>query len=663
MQLTRRASTEPGQSLPPRVLLTELTRWALAAVAGFGLVCLVTAMLGFFRPIVVIVLSIAATVVTARLLPRSSSEPGTVPAQIALGLVIMASLTLGVTTPHEHILATRDSGNYVATATWIANRGGVQMDVGSPVFDGLPVTYESLGFPAGSQPTRLQPQFMHTFPGLMALVSSIGGLGWAYVVAPVLTAVGLLCLFALARRFLTPWWAVLAVTLTAASMPFVYFGRAPFSESLAFVLIVGGLWTATEALEQRSMSIATGAGLLLGGVTLARIDGIVVLLGLVVCRTLVLLTPTPTERESETQGLVDRMIAAALAPFALALADLLLFSRQYLVDHGSLIAAVLATTFGLFIVGRFAPSASDWFLSHRRAIGTVVSSGVGAYLLYAWLVRPYVESPTRSDIYGIEGLQAAAGVPVEPLRSYAELSVHWLTWYLGVPLVALAIAGLVIFMRRLVVTDVRWAGPFTCVVSVLTLLYVYRPSINPDHIWAMRRFVPLVIPGLAVLGVAMAGEVARRVGRWATPVSVVLASMLMVPVLVPTVEAGLNPEFGGASADVSEVCRTLGPDAAVLFVGDSADTRLDALGPLLRGACAVPVALWADSSLEPAMLDAFREQAAGNDTTPWLLGISGATDQEIALFDESYPYLEISLFERPTDWQTLPIRIVATRLQ
>jgi hypothetical protein len=63
------------------------------------------------------------------------------------------------------------------------------------------------------------------------------------------------------------------------------------------------------------------------------------------------------------------------------------------------------------------------------------------------------------------------------------------------------------------------------------------------------------------------------------------------------------------------------------------------------------------------MLDAFREQAAGNDTTPWLLGISGATDQEIALFDESYPYLEISLFERPTDWQTLPIRIVATRLQ
>jgi hypothetical protein len=41
-------------------------------VAGFGLVCLVTAMLGFFRPIVVIVLSIAATVVTARLLPRRS---------------------------------------------------------------------------------------------------------------------------------------------------------------------------------------------------------------------------------------------------------------------------------------------------------------------------------------------------------------------------------------------------------------------------------------------------------------------------------------------------------------------------------------------------------------------------------------------------------------
>ena len=37
------------------------------------------------------------------------------------------------------------------------------------------------------------------------------------------------------------------------------------------------------------------------------------------------------------------------------------------------------------------------------------------------------------------------------------------------------------------------------------LIYLWRPSITPDHIWVMRRFVPLVLPAfLAMAGLAVA---------------------------------------------------------------------------------------------------------------------------------------------------------------
>lgn len=217
-----------------------------------------------------------------RYLPLTPPDRISPQASLALFTIVMAVVGLGVSSAHEHILATRDSGSYIATAGWLTESHSLHMEVSHPLFDGVPVAYESVGFPQGPRNDILHPQFMHMFPSLLAIAGSLGELSWMYFVNPAIAAIGLLCLFALSRRLLSTWWAIAVVGLVAASMPFLYFSRAPFSEPLALALTVAGLWVATESIHQRLLTLATGAGLLLGAVSLARIDGVVVLLGLIV---------------------------------------------------------------------------------------------------------------------------------------------------------------------------------------------------------------------------------------------------------------------------------------------------------------------------------------------------------------------------------------------
>lgn len=643
--------------------LDSTTRWSLAVLLGAGLSSLGLAMAGRMTPW----LALPATAATSILLVRWLPSPRGGPSRItALGALIVVGVVagFGIAAPHEHILTTRDSGTYVATAAWLINHGGLRMDVTDPTFDDVTVIYESVGFPARDADGFLQPQFLHMFPSLLSLAGGLGfGSSLMYWISPISIAIGLLSFFALARGLLAAWPALGAMALLAVTMPFVYFSRAPFTESLAFALLFGGLWVLREALEQVSPRLAVGAGLLFGGLILTRIDGVVILLGLVAYRTILQLRGGgPVTGKVGSVRLLDKAIGVGIVFFIISILDLYLFSLQYLVDHGAFVAAVVAVVLILLVLGRLGDRLTDVFVTHGNAIANSVSGAIGLFLAYAWLARPDLEAPTRPDSYGLEGLQQAAGVEIEPLRSYAELSVHWLSWYLGIPLVALGLIGMVILVRRVLLDRDAPDGPFVGVMVVSTVLYVYRPSINPDHIWAMRRFVPLVVPALILVAVGVSARLVSRSGRWATPAAVTLAAMLVLPVVITTANVGLGTELDGAAGDVVEACETLGVDAALVFVGEASQIRHDALGPLIRGSCDIPVAVEdPDSPLDAADIERMATAASAIGRSIWIVGGSDETGTTVNLFDASFEYLELTLFEAPSDWLPLNLRLRAAR--
>lgn len=651
--------------------LGHLTRWSLATLLGFGGSALLLAMIGLMTPWLALPLGLIGSYLVGRWIPSQISGSVSDRTAIALLIVVSSVAIVGISAPHEHILATRDSGTYVATAAWIAETGGLRMEVRDPVFDGSPVRYESLGFQAGASESSLMPQFLHIFPSMLALIGSFGSTPNAmYWLNPVIAGIGLLALFAFARAMMSQILALFATILVAASLPFLYFSRAPFTEALAFAFVFGGLWIASLAVRDSSLRLATGAGLLFGGLMLTRIDGVVVLLGLVAYRTLQQLGASANPRSAGAPDngvsagqvrVMDRMIAVAVVMFAVAMIDGAVFSLQYLVDHGMLISLVLGAVLLLTVTGRLAPHLSETFQRHRTAIANMSAGLIALFFVYSWGIRPLVETPERSDTYGITGLQEAAGVAIDPLRSYAELSVHWLIWYLGIPLVALGLAGLIFYVRRMLLGQEFLAGHFTSVSAVLTLLYLYRPSINPDHIWAMRRFVPLVLPALVVMAVALIARTIPRLGRWARPTGLVLGLTLAVPVLITTGHAGLDAEFEGAGTNLLMACDSLGPNSAVIFVGEGTATRSNALAPALRGFCGVGVAAEdAQSPLSPAEIERLAVQAASDGRRLWVVGDSaGAPTTSVTLMDDRYQFLELTLFEAPREWWSLDIRLSA----
>src|SRR5665811_805231 len=104
----------------------------------------------------------------------------------------------------------------------------------------------------------------------------------------------------------------------------------------------------------------------------------------------------------------------------------------------------------------------------------------------------------------VESFQRAEGFPIDPTRTYAEHTVTWLSYYLTWPILALATLGLAIIVWRTFTSQpvaVVFLGAFT----VPTLVYLLRPAIVPDQLWAIRRFEPITLPGLAI---------AAGVGAW-----------------------------------------------------------------------------------------------------------------------------------------------------
>jgi hypothetical protein len=124
-----------------------------------------------------------------------------------------------------------------------------------------------------------------------------------------------------------------------------------------------------------------------------------------------------------------------------------------------------------------------------------------------------------------------------------------------------------------------------------TAIYLWRPSITPNHIWAMRRYLPAVLPGiiaLAVVAIAwiLGGRAVRALptlGRGV--VAALAAAVLVLPPVAATWPVRNVQERRGYLLALDRTCELVGDDAAVLLFAGGAWTQS------VRSWCGVPAAL------------------------------------------------------------------------
>jgi hypothetical protein len=257
------------------------------------------------------------------------------------------------------------------------------------------------------------------------------------------------------------------------------------------------------------------------------------------------------------------------------------------------------------LLHRVAAATAGW-LPAAGAAAVLVLAAVGASRPLWHVGR--LRDPEPAQPGYIEFLQRAGGQALDGTRSYAEQTIAWLSWYWGPVTVALGVLGVAAGVYRLLRRgELRLVAPLAVFLPA-ALLYLTVPA-TPDQVNAIRRFLPVVIPGMLLAAAVMLGLLARR-SRAALAVAAVLAvAMVLFPASVSarvfTVRDGV-PQL----AEIRNLCADLPADAALLATGGLATTHQQTARSFCDG---VPVAGMANELVTTANLRRVAATVADHD--------------------------------------------------
>ena len=573
------------------------------------------------------------------------------------------------------VIVTRQPGALFQVGYWIAGHGSLPIPQSLTDFGGAHpgLTFASTGLAASHG--GLVPQFALG----LAIVSAgswwIHAMTTAALISPVLGALAVLVFGGLAGRLAGPQWAPPAAVVLAVTLPEQYTSRSAFAEPLAQLLLLGGLCLVADSLTIRPdrawsprypsypgwlrwpgwLSPSTAAaglgGLALGLGALASPS---VLPALIPVIPFVGLLAAARRPQALPLGLgilagTGYAIAATWVTAPAALAD-----PGFPVRQASLIATgVAAATLAAVAVvawprarsraARLIPGLLRWRLPE-------VAAGLVAVALIAFLIRPSVQTAHWDPGAGIAGyvgaLQKLLGLPVQPTRSYAEDSLYWVIWYIGVPALLLAGFGMALLVRRCVRALLAWAdadgtarawGLPLLIFAWTTVAVLWDPHTTPDQPWASRVLVPLVLPGFILCAVWVAAWLDRRAReRGAGLVAVSLAAAcfvlaMVVPTAVTTFGITLSQSGTGHSGPaatglgvtrtgagqtdaVQDLCGAMSARMSVVILDRVAASEFT---QVIRGMCGVPAGVMAGDS--QAQVQAVIRGIAGAGREPVLL--------------------------------------------
>jgi hypothetical protein len=441
------------------------------------------------------------------------------PTLVLIVVLLAASASAGFFSA-EHLMTDRDPGVYLGTARWLADEGTLLVSGTVGGFSGIEhATAASPSFFDTRGDDTIDPQFLHLLPVWGAVAHWVGGDQALLRINAVVIALALAAVWLFSATVMRPWFAVLATVSVAVMLPTIHFARDLYTEPMAMLFVFAGLAFIGLARRAEQPGLSFIAGLAVGGVAMVRIDGWLVIAAVLAY----VLAVWWRAAEAESRATIDRFVHWALlgmfASGTVAMFDAAVRSRPYFIMRGSQVTTMfglllLVVVLGVIGLSRPTPVRRliDCFADYRRALAWVIPIVVVVTAGLLFFVRPMIQEVHRptADPH-IESLQEYEGIPIDGTRTYNERTVQWLSWYVGLAGLALGVIGLA-WMWRLGILDSGELWPFLLVATMTTAVYVIRPSVAPDQLWAMRRFLPVVLPALAI-GAAFATQWAlERIG-------------------------------------------------------------------------------------------------------------------------------------------------------
>jgi hypothetical protein len=594
-------------------------------------------------------------------------------------LLVLVCSTLLLAHPAEYTVGGGDAGVYVNWGVDIARTGSllprdpITAELPPEQLDGFlrrqPPNAETdyLRFPgfylSETDQGLLIPQFFPLQSIWMAIAYAIAGIDGVLLMTPLWGVLGVLAFYLFARCFL-PWpMAILAAVLLAVNPLQVYFSRYPTAEALTQYLMWTALWSFTCYISRTSLRPLWGltAALSLGMVALARIDALPVIA--LPAAWALYLTLFGKWRRSELWFWGVYGIVSGYALF-----HALWFAYPYMYNtYSSIIPLLLRAGLPLIVAGflllgivllaqvllrKQQPRSFSWEGISRNAQFAGVALVV-LLALYAYFVRPILGNSTIMNYW-----YAQTQVP----QSNHENLVRF-GWYFTPLGIALATAGACVAILR-----GRWRllWPWVLVGGIFTLLYFYNILNNPIQIYAMRRYVPVVLPTFVLAAVFFLTWLWNQQRH--PRVMRTLASLLLFAWLAGLFNSGRlilpQVEYAGVTDQIEALAAQF-PDNALLLFVDPAPVGLGVvLGTPLHFLYDRPSYDLQEEFLTEATLLAQISQWQENGYALFMLVTPGAELPlaashltHVAPLQVTYPFLEQSYEHAPQYVQQIDLKL------
>lgn len=427
---------------------------------------------------------------------------------ILLSLVVLAIPLYA--RPHEYILGGADAGVYINIGANLAKTG--RLTVEDPLVAEVPPTARSMFFRQHPESSAVAwsrfpaffiddadrglviPQFFHLHPMWLGLAYSAGGIWAELLLTPFWAILGGVSLYFAAAAAFGRRVGTLALALLTACALQIWFARYPTAEALTQFLLFGATYATILYVTSPEHPSAYGlaAGLGWGAMQLVRIDafytaavpGVIVLLWLLNrrwqrrhwCFVLPWLLVT-------LQGILHAVLIAHDYTYDTFKGVSRIFALPPVLTVAPVGLGLLALSI-LLLKPTWWSRLANWISARRMLWGGLLALFIIASAAYAYILRPISEEGgTFNDWYG------GYTIPISNHENMVRLG-----WYLSPLGLAVGTAGTAWALWK---KTNRRTLLFFGLGVFSSYLYLYNILNNPHQVYAMRRYLPTVIPTFA----------------------------------------------------------------------------------------------------------------------------------------------------------------------
>ena len=546
--------------------------------------------------------------------------------------------------PHRYVLGGTDAGVYINIGSALAETGGLVLH--DSILENTPAdSYDSFFSPYdetsavdyarftgffienGAEGTVI-PQFFHLHPVWLGLAAGAGGVWAELLLTPLWAILGCLAVYFATSAVFGRRAGFLALLLLAVNPLQVWFARYPTSEIFTQFLWFSATFASIRFFFQRDHSRLYGlaAGLAWGALLLTRIDAFYTV-AVPVLAVLVLVFGRQWRSRHLWFVLPWLLLLVQATCHALFIAHdyfaiVFLPVIKMLGVSPALLVALAGFAVAVLVFLVFFPNARDniarWVIAHKQLWGTILAIVILLAAIYAYLIRPQVE----------QGVTYVSGYGGEQIQTSNHENLVRLGWYLSPLGIALSVLGLAWMVGK------RLDGRTLLLVGlgiISSFLYIYNILNNPHQVYAMRRYVPSVLPTL-VIGIAVLldrlwlSSRGKQAGRW---LAVALLLLLLGHNLWTDRIFARQVDYRGVMDELEQVAQTV-PDNTILLINDSAPVGWgDVLGIPLTYIFGKPVVTWRNTLDDPGLLAERLASWQSQGIEVWMIPGEQAMKQEI----------------------------------